>query len=416
MAKRSAILAAICAVTVGATGALGAASLYSVGVLDSTSSSTALSEIRALSADGSYAVGTSKAVGGINVPVVWSLSSGLVALPNPSGANTFAHGVAVGIGSNAGNILISGLHENNTVHRYYKAPLNNLASGSWADSGAAGGFPTSDLRQGTANDLRNGLDIADGRWYTGARRSGGRAARLRGDPFVGWDGASVSSVGSVSSYGIIVGRSSGAPSNAFFEGPAQTFTTVPGSGGARTDGHGISSRFGSGALTNEWITGQTQSYNGVGTTMQAFRWNRADAALTPLGSLSPAGGGNAGNNSSTAYSIADNGVTAGRSFFDALGTEPSYSIATVWDTSGTWDSSGAPKSVQALLNAAGVNTSAWTRLDLTYAVSDDGRTLAGYGTWAADGSRRGWVATIPEPATLALIAFGAIPLLGRRRR
>ena len=41
----------------------------------------------------------------------------------------------------------------------------------------------------------------------------------------------------------------------------------------------------------QWICGQVANYNGGGTKMQAFRWNRADADLTLLGSLAPAGGG-----------------------------------------------------------------------------------------------------------------------------
>ena len=106
------------------------------------------------------------------------------------------------------------------------------------------------------------------------------------------------------------------------------------------------------------------NYNGVGTAMQAFRWNRANADMTYLGSLAPAGGGDAGNNSAVAYTIANNGVTGGRSYFGASGggTVPAYEEATVWDTSGRWGWYGTPKSVAAVLAAEGVDTSAWTHL------------------------------------------------------
>ncbi|HPD30723.1 MAG TPA: hypothetical protein PLL20_12060 [Phycisphaerae bacterium] len=408
------LVVAVVLTAMGSTAVLGA-SLTSIGVLDP---SAPYSLVQAVSADGSYAVGTSKAVGGIQVPIVWSASDGLVALPNPSGQNSLAHGVAVGIGSNAGNIIISGLHENNTTHRFYKAPLTNLAGGAWIDTATAGELGSAgNMRGGTSNDLRI-QPGSDGRWYTAGRRNDtGRNARYRGDPSSGWDGTAVRSVGSVSAYGVNVGRDNASPSNAFYEGPAVSFGTVPGSTGSRADGIGISSGFGKSSTSDfdvQWICGQVQNYNGPGTTFQAFRWKRGDASMTFLGSLAPAGGGDTGNNSSCAYTVADNGVTAGHSYFGAVGTIPGYYVATVWDTSGTWDTTGAPKSVKALLDAAGVDTSMWSSLTRVYAASDDGKVLAGYGVWAADGSTRGFVAVIPEPATLALLTL-TLPLLRRRR-
>jgi hypothetical protein len=118
-----------------------------------------------------------------------------------------------------------------------------------------------------------------------------------------------------------------------------------------------------------------------------------------------------GHDSSSAYTVADTGVTAGRSFVTGGET------AVVWDTSGIWDTTGAAKAVQDLLNAAGVDTTAWTRLVRVYAASDDGSVLAGFGIWAADGSTRGFVAVIPEPASLPLLSIGlvAVLLLWRRR-
>jgi len=358
-----------------------AASLTSVGVLDSDNP---YSEIRAVSQDGTYVVGTSTHSSGINYPIIWSSADGLVALPCPSGQNTLAHGVAVGISANAGNIIISGLHENNLVHRFYKAQLSNLGGGSWSDTASAGGLGgTSNMREGTSNDLRSGADIVDGRWYTaGKRNDTKRAARLRGDPTIGWDGTAVSSVGSVSAYGVVVGRSSGSPSTAFYEAPNLTFASVPGSSGFRADGFGISPSFGKSSTNDfdvQWICGQVQSYSS-GTAFEGFRWKRGDASMQFLGTLP-------GYDSSCAYTIADNGVTAGRSYISGGET------AVVWDTSGTWDATGTAQSVQSLLNAAGVDTSAWTSLVRVYAASDDGKVLAGFGIWAADGSTRGFVAS-----------------------
>ncbi|MCX8090725.1 MAG: hypothetical protein N3I86_07290, partial [Verrucomicrobiae bacterium] len=362
-----------------------AQALYSIGVLDPANP---FSEVRALSQTGAYAVGTSRSAIGTNVPVVWSLVDGLVALPNPSNRDSLAHGVSVGIGANAGYIIISGLHEGNLTHRFYKAPLNNLAGGTWTDTATAGGLGVAgNLRGGLANDLRSHPGH-DGRWYTAGRRNdSGRNARFRGDPNSGWDGTAVTAVNSVSAYGVNVGRSGATPSAAFYEGPAQAFSTVPGSTGVRADGHGISPSFGISATSNfdvQWICGQVQNY--PGGNFQAFRWKRGEPSMEFLGALP-------GHTSSTAYSIADTGVTVGRSFISGGET------AVVWDTSGIWDTTGTPKVIQDLLNAAGVDTSAWTRLVRAYAVSDDGSVVAGFGLWAADGSTRGFVAVIPEPAT-----------------
>jgi hypothetical protein len=61
------------------------------------------------------------------------------------------------------------------------------------------------------------------------------------------------------------------------------------------------------------------SKSGSPSDMQAFRWNRADADMTFLGALGPVGGGDLGDNSGVAYTIANNGVTAGRSHFGGVG-------------------------------------------------------------------------------------------------
>jgi hypothetical protein len=384
--KLLAVLAAASA-AVGTWTPVFGSSLTSVGVLDPTDGTTAYSEIRAVSQDGSYVVGTSQAPGGtIRVPVVWSAADALVALPNPSGANSIGIGVAVGIGANAGNIIIAGLHEGNLTQRYYKAPLNNLASGSWVDCASAGGLPTSDMRGGMYNDLRNSVEVAGwpplGNFYTaGKKASDGRDARLRADlNMSGWDGVSVNNVASVSAYGALVGRSSASPSAAYYDIVNVQFGTVPGSDGVRADGFGISPSFGkneSGDYDVQWISGQVLNYNG--SNAQGFRWKRDDASMTLLGTLP-------GHTSSCAYTIADNGVTAGRSYISGGET------AVVWDTSGTWDTTGTAKSIAALLAADGVDTSAWTSLVRVFAASDDGKVLAGIGIWAADGSTRGFVA------------------------
>ncbi len=412
--------------------------LYSIGVLNPTNGYI-YSEVRAISGDGTYAAGVSTSAGlynggstqagapaNTNAPVVWSVPGGLVELPDPNGTHCIAIGVANGVGANAGNILLSGLHEKATVVRlYWGTVANGLGSGTWTDAGAYAGFPSASLRGGFANCSRNSTPNDTGwpplgAWWNGATRDNGRAASVRADPVVGWDGLYFN-VQSISGYACVVGRNSSgySPSVAQWEANSDS-GTVPNSSGARADGYGISTMFGTNQtdFEGQWICGQVQNYwiipdwnPPTNATMQAFRWNRADADMTFLGSLAPAGGGDNQNNSSVAYTIANNGVTGGRSYFGTVGTTPGYEEATVWDTSGTWDTTGAPKSLAALLAADGVTTNEWTHLMRVYATSDDGKVLGGYGIWAADGTTRGFVAVksaapVLAPATITSIAPG----------
>jgi hypothetical protein len=428
--KILAVLVAASAVA-GAWTPLFGSALYSIGVLNPTN---AYSEIRAISGDGTYAAGVSTSQGlysggstqagapnTTNAPVVWSVSDGLVELPDPNGTHCIAIGVANGVGANAGQILLSGLHEKATVLRVYWGTIaSGVGSGTWTDAASlsGGAFPNASLRGGAFNNSRNSTPDSTsgwpplGAWWNGATRDNGRAASMRMDPAVGWDGMTFN-VQSISGYARVVGRYTGVdPSVAQWNSNSDS-GNVPNSSGARADGFGISTAFGTNLtdFAEQWISGQVMNYNGVGTTMQAFRWNRADADMTFLGSLAPAGGGDAGNNSSVAYTIANNGVTAGRSYFGASGggTVPAYEEATVWDTSGIWNTSGAARSVAAVLAAEGVDISAWTHLTRVYATSDDGTMLGGYGIWAADGTTRGFVVVktpgVPlAPATITSIA------------
>jgi hypothetical protein len=409
---RNLALLAAAGVVVGAGAPVLGSSLYSIGVLNPTNGFS-YSEVRAISGDGTYAAGASTSAGhysggspqagslaNTNAPVVWSVAGGLVELPNPNGTHCIAIGVANGVGANAGEIMLSGLHEKATVLRLYTNTIGSgIASGRWTDAGtlSQGTFGAASLRGGFANNTRNNTPNPDtgfpplGAWWNGATRDSGRAAALRMDPMVGWDGLTFN-VQSISGYARVVGRYTGvSPSVAQWDSNSDS-GSVPNSSGARADGYGISTAFGTNLsdLAEQWICGQVQSYNG--SQMQAFRWNRADSDMTYLGSLAPAGGGDTGNNSSVAYTIANNGVTGGRSYFGATGASPAYEVATVWDTSGTWDTTGGPKSLEALLVVDGVDTGAWTHLTRVYATSDDGKVLGGYGIWAADGTTRGFVA------------------------
>ena len=59
----------------------------------------------------------------------------------------------------------------------------------------------------------------------------------------------------------------------------------------------------------------------------------------------------------------------------------------------------------------GLNLSGWSLYAAT-AISQDGRTISGYGT-DPSGRTQAWVATIPEPATLLLIAAATLTTILR---
>jgi len=64
----------------------------------------------------------------------------------------------------------------------------------------------------------------------------------------------------------------------------------------------------------------------------------------------------------------------------------------------------------------------WTVLSRIHSVTSEGGTtyFAGYGLWTTDGGAttvtRAFLLTIPEPATMALLALGGLAMLRRRRR
>jgi hypothetical protein len=122
--------------------------------------------------------------------------------------------------------------------------------------------------------------------------------------------------------------------------------------------------------------------NMVATAGNAFVWKVGDAAMTLLPNPP---------DTVVSYAIAINdfGTTGG------YASDGTTERAVIWDKSGIWDTSGEPKLLTDLLTAFGVDVSAWTHLSRVTSISDAGKTVAGWGVWAADGSIRGFVATSP---------------------
>ncbi len=154
-----------------------------------------------------------------------------------------------------------------------------------------------------------------------------------------------------------------------------------------------------------YATGYYQNLLNTDDSLHAFRhtYNLITEELLP------AGGDLTGSQQSNGLDAANDGTVVGFSYAGAgVGSYTGYR-ATVWlpgSTSGTL--------LQDILAANGVDMSAWSYLERCISVTPDGLTVAGRGVLVADGSYRGFVATIPEPATALFLGLGGLALLRRR--
>ena len=133
--------------------------------------------------------------------------------------------------------------------------------------------------------------------------------------------------------------------------------------------------------------------------LEAFRWTEAEGMIG-LGDLS------GGAFCSNAWDVSADGsiiVGEGTTSTTALGNE-----AFIWDAS-----NGMQNLRDVLINDCGLDLTGWTLATAT-GISADGLTIVGFGS-NPDGYTEAWIAEIPEPATISLMAVGALTMLRRRK-
>ena len=132
-----------------------------------------------------------------------------------------------------------------------------------------------------------------------------------------------------------------------------------------------------------------------GSGEEAFRWTEADD-MVGLGSIP-------GRSESKAYATSGDG---------------SVVVGIAQDTAFIWDATNGMRSLQDVLeDDCGLDLTGWVLIGAT-GVSLDGRTIIGWGRNSGYGKphEEAFIATIPEPATLSLLALGGLAMLRRRRK
>lgn len=111
---------------------------------------------------------------------------------------------------------------------------------------------------------------------------------------------------------------------------------------------------------------------------------------------------------SMANDVSDNGIVVGYS-----GGDPFWGDL---EEGFVWSGATGMVSISNYLKANGVNLPSAMLLNTVTGVSADGRTFAGQAFNYDTNLYESWIATVPEPSTAALLGFGLLPLIRRRKR
>jgi probable HAF family extracellular repeat protein len=310
-----------------------------------------------ISADGSVVVGTSYS-GSDGQAFRWTASTGMVGLPYlPGDTDARANGVSA---------------DGSTVVGYSEATVGTTKAFRWTSGGGTGNLGG---MAGVARSCSANGSVVVGRSSAGAFRwtaSTGMAS------LGGSDARSVSADGSV-----VVGGTG-----------TQAFRWTASTGMVGLGFLPGSSYSGANGVSADGLVVVGQSQLGP-ESWEAFRWT-ASSGMVGLGDLP------GGSFSSAATAVSANGSVVVGQGDGVYGGEPFY-----------WTASDGMRSLRDILtNDCHLNVTGWSLAEPT-GLSADGLTIVGVG-FDSTGHQRGWVATIPEPATLLLLGLGGMMMRSRK--
>jgi uncharacterized membrane protein len=109
------------------------------------------------------------------------------------------------------------------------------------------------------------------------------------------------------------------------------------------------------------------------------------------------------------------GVSADGSVIVGFGTYVSGGSPFIEGEAFYWTSGGGMQNLKDILTDHGLDLTGW-KLTVARDVSADGLTIVGYGT-NPQGNTEAWIATVPEPASAAIMVFSCLfTVLQRRKR